>query len=276
MTSVDTELLSLQRDEFSRASGLQQWSSRFQWLVALIGVASVFIDDVIAAYLLTCGSLAVYLAYIAIDIRYRRSRTLAERARRATLVFGGLGGPMSPAERRELLAQFGHARKLSPAASSSFFASDAAHGPARLAEMLEESAFWSAEILAKCTTRTWWTFAVFLLVAIGGLLALPMLAQSVALMGARVVAAMLVLFLSSDLFGAALAYGTAASSARRVVDRLQRVKAEGYPLSDVLVVMCDYNFAVESAPLFLPGVYDSNRTRLNELWSKHKGNARSA
>jgi hypothetical protein len=76
------------------------------------------------------------------------------------------------------------------------------------------------------------------------------------------------------MLGAAHGYFTAAHDLSKLQARLESIRARGYPLADLLLALCDYNSAVESAPMFVPGVYEANRDRFNELWGRRT--ARSA
>ena len=76
--------------------------------------------------------------------------------------------------------------------------------------------------------------------------------------------AILASLLSADFLGAAISYGGARDAARRTVDRLQPYKAGVPALEPVMLILGDYNSAVESMPPFSSGLYPRHEKRLNE------------
>ena len=270
MTDTTQQLLGLQRAEFQKAAGLQTWLGRIQVFIALGGVAGVFITQPIATYATAIVSLILAVVYAWISVSYRSSRSLAEQVRRATLLAGGLGIQISPAERRDILTRFSvnedEGRRYE---DPNYFASRADLGPRRLTEMLEESAFWSADLYRESAKRSWRWFIGFIVAAVCMLLVLPLISGPGWIDGARVICVMLVLFVSNEALGTTLAYQDAAEATGDVVSRLQRVKADGYRQEDLLLILGDYNAAVEGAPMHPEGLYEERKGRLNELWAQH-------
>ena len=65
----------------------------------------------------------------------------------------------------------------------------------------------------------------------------------------------------------AASYGSSAEEVKDVQARLTLAKASGYPIADLFSIWGDYNSAVESAPIYPPGLYKRHRDELNRLWN---------
>jgi hypothetical protein len=78
------------------------------------------------------------------------------------------------------------------------------------------------------------------------------------------------LVVSAEMLGVALSYQVARRTLDRIGPRLEAVRNNAMSIQDLAVILCDYNSAVESAPMFATGLYLGNRDRLNELWLEHR------
>lgn len=263
-------LIGAQRSEFSKAAKLQSIILRAQIAIAGLAAVTVFATSDLATYAAALLTVVTALLWAWLSWRYREVRSLAERARRATLVTGGLGSPMSPDEYRDLMIRLSSSsRETSVLADAGYFAANSSQGYARLAEMLEESAFYSSHLLRWSSERTWKIFGAFVTVSLLLLFtALPFVGSQQWLGGVRVVCSMLILLISADVLGAALSYSSAAQTVLQVVLRLQRAKVASYPLHDILLILGDYNSAVEAAPMFTPGIFEAHQDELNKLWAQ--------
>jgi len=86
----------------------------------------------------------------------------------------------------------------------------------------------------------------------------------------RILLAMLVFAMSSDVVGA---YHKHLSTARDIKDmrtRLSMADRNGYPLPDVLLAMTDYNGAFESAPESVPWAYKIYGASLDQRWRQYQ------
>ncbi len=52
--------------------------------------------------------------------------------------------------------------------------------------------------------------------------------------------------------------------------RFDSAKARGYPEADLLLMLSDYNAAVENTPLNLPLVYAFKKKKLNQNWARRR------
>jgi uncharacterized membrane protein len=267
----------LQRAEFVKAAALQSRILSVQIAIAVLAGATVYVASEVGAYISALATLVAGLVWAWFDRRYKDARSQAERARRATLIMDGLGPFLSPAELVSLEARFSAtpqegAKHEDPA----YYAASAPPGPPRLAEMLEETAFWSCQLFRHSANRTWILFAVFTACLLLFLFAsIPFVGMQQVLGGVRVACAMLMLLVSADVIGRASAYSKASHDLELIGLRLEKAKATGCKLSDILMILCDYNSAVESAPLFVRGVYEGHRNELNRLWLSRTEAARS-
>jgi hypothetical protein len=114
---------------------------------------------------------------------------------------------------------------------------------------------------------------VYIVLAIALLLALLLAGDMGRIDGARAVCAILILFVSNEVMGAALAYRDAERMAEQVGNRLELVKATGYRQDDLLLILGDYNAVVEATPMYPKGLYERRREKLNYLWAEHTGTA---
>lgn len=272
MTLNNGKLIGLQRAEFNKAAKLQLWILRVQVFIAIVAGAAVFVEDSVVAYSATIAAVTLALVWAWLGWSYRESRGQAERSRRATLLMDGLGVQVSSGELRDLEASF----TISPEEGAkhedpNYYATQAPPGDARLAEMIEETTFWSADLMHYSARRTWILFIVFLGLGLAFLFAaVPWSGNEEIKGGVRVFCALLTLLVSTDVLGAAFSYGNAAKALKSMLPRLEAVRALGYPRADLLLLLADYNSAVEGAPMYPPGIYDKRRDRLNKLWNNRQ------
>jgi hypothetical protein len=277
LLSID-QLVGYQRAEFSNASHLKSWLLLLQFLVAVPAALSVFFEgDARATYYLALLGFILLLAWVGVDNRATAHRDVAEHARRATLIVAGLGHSLSPGTLLELREGF----IVSAAAADrhsdpNYFASGQPQGPARLSEMVEESAFWTRHLLAGSAVFMTATFIGLVLVGLVAFgIALPHMQTDSLLIVARLFLVLLVFILSTDVYGSAVGYWAAARKVEEVRRRLIEAEARGYLVGDVLLAVSDYNSAVEAAPQSIPFIYSLRRDHLNRSWKAYQ-DARAA
>ena len=152
-----------------------------------------------------------------------------------------------------------------------YYATTLPPGPARLGEMLEESAFYSEHlqrISAVAMLVVLVFFAVLFFVIVFGIT--PYVGRDTGLAIVRVFLALLVFGMSADVVGAYRAHRDAAKDIRDIRQRLMTADAAGYPPADVLLAFADYNAAVESAPESVPYAYALRGEHLNQRWADYK------
>lgn len=260
--------------EFAKAEQLFRWAARVQLNVAILAAASIFVIDPMLNVAMAALALFLYFAWAALDWLYKQSRGQAERGRRALLIADGLGDTVSAGEMREVEAGF----SVDPAAgreaqNPEYFASDREVGEARLTELLEESGFYSCRLYGLSAEWAWRRFALA-----GGLFVLMLMSSVTVMQGeqlalfARVASAALIFLVGQEVLGAAIAYSRAQESLSSFQARVRAIRELGYPKGDLLLLLGDYNSAVEGAPLMAPGVYKRAASRLDDLWRTHLQN----
>lgn len=274
MSLTSSNLVGYLRAEFAKASRLRVWLFFLQLIAAVPAAAAVLVpdryDDIL--YMLALAGAALLLIWWLINGRYLRVREAAQAARRAALLLGGLGASLSPSEVQVLRERFtSSAAEAKAQEKEDYYATTLASGTDRLAEMLEESAFYS-EHLQRCSARIMLCVVVFfaLIFLVLGLGVFPNAAHDTAYSAVRVFLSMLVFVMSADVAGAFFAHRSAASSIRDIRQRLITADSAGYPEADVMLAFVDYNAAVEGAPENVPFTYKVYGEHLNERWADYQ------
>ena len=270
------ELIAIQLIAYDDAARLQRAVFWLSILIAFVGVSLIFTDGDNVAFALGAFALCIAILSAFLTNKLGNLRAFAERVRKATLLTKGLGSNLSGFERRKIRSDFpGSEKAVESRVDKGYYASEAQPGPKRLAEMLEESAFWSKHLLKKSAGKSWLNFVLMSIVTVGIVLGYLQFGReqdaSSNLKVIQVIMAGLTLLISRDLIGQALAYSGSERAVTDILARLQVLKArdESEILEDLFLVLGDYNSAVESAPLFLPGLYRKYESELDELWKKY-------
>lgn len=272
MTPELVQLIGFQRAEFAKAGRLRMCMIGAQLAVASGAVASIFIDRGPCVLLLALAGTIALGIWVLLDSRYQACRAAFGRARRASLIMGGLGQSVS---RAELLA-IGETFSVTPEQAKAFedpdyFASKAGPGRQRLGEMLQESAFWTSRLQAESAKVMWTAFiGSIVLAGIAFTVVVALGSQTVVEQIARVVIAILALLLSADILGSAVAHGSAATFIDRIVTRLADAEGRNYPEADLLLILSDYNAVVEATPIAVPSLYELHSARLKRLYAAYQ------
>jgi len=240
--------------------------------LAVPAAVSVIVEDGVTLYWLAAAGAFLAIVWWLLEGRYQRVRDAAQAARRAGLIANGLPGSFSPGEHRDLREKFVVTEdEASAAENPDYYASEQQKGPGRLAEMIEESSFYTARLQEISA------FIMRLLVAAFGvgfivlaLAAVPLGRDELMMTVIRVAFAIFVFVLSSDVYGAMRRHSRAASGARDVYRRLCNARAIGYPQPDVLLALSDYNAIIEAAPESVPFAYEAWKDRLNTRWREYQ------
>lgn len=272
MSADISELVGYQRAEFAKAGRVRMWMIAAQIMVAAPAVASVFVDCAPWVLLLALSGVVMVLTWLALERRYAKLRQACGRARRASLIMGGLGESISPIEllsiKETLSATAIEAKRYE---DPNYFASKAEPGRKRLGEMLQESAFWTSRMQGE-SARVMWAAFLLSVIAVGlaFTVVVALAAHSVEERGARVILAIVTLLMSTDVLGSAVAHSEASAGTERIVSRLADAEGRNYPEADILLLLSDYNAIVESTPIAVPGLYEIHRTRLEGLFQAYQ------
>jgi hypothetical protein len=260
--------------EFAKSSRLRVWLFILQLAAAVPAAIAVVVADhyADALYWLAIAGATLLLVWWFVNGRYMRVQNAAQAARRAALLVGGLREELSTGEVHALRERSTvSAEEAQKHESPDYYATKLPPGPARLGEMLEESAFYSEHlqrISANVILVVLILFAVIFLVLAFGVA--PYVARDTSLTITRVFLAMLVFAMSSDVVGACRAHREAARELRDIRQRLITADAAGYPCADVLLAFADYNRAVEGASEHVPYAYHMCKKHLNERWADYQ------
>lgn len=258
--------------EFGKAERLFTWSGRAQLALVALSAVTVFVSDTTATLLLAIVAAAIFAGWAYVDWLYRFSRAQAERGRRALLVVEGLDGTVSPGEVRDIEAGFTVSKGQGERAHNpNFFASTKDKGKERLLELIEESAFYSCRLCRLSASVTWLKLVLYGGICLGLFLSTVYFIDTETItFTSRLVLVVLTFLISQEVLGSARDYGRAHLALSSTQARIRAIRAAGYPKGDLLVLMGDYNSAVEGAPMMAPGVYKKNASHLDELWRRHQ------
>ncbi len=266
MTQRDL-LVGLQRFEFAQAAALDKKQLILQGVIASLAVVCQFLPGNYAA----AGGVLIFLVVIAaffLIYRCKQRRAIAEKARRATLLVGGLGLVLAHNDEH----WFRNKSSLEPDELAkwndpNFFNTTQEPGERRLIEMLRECALFSSHSFQASANKILFLLAGSFLTMLLCLL-LGYKLQDVPTRVFTSLASSLIFF---ELLMRYLQYGEAVSDTDSIVQRLALIQEAGYPKDGFLLVLGDYNSIVEGAPLMFPGIYDTNQDKLNKDYDSTYG-----
>jgi len=266
----DNKLLGLQRAEFKRAEAMGARSNRAQFIIVIISIITVFINSPSYVYTLTIGNLIISLLWIWFSMQAKNSHSIAERARRAVVFSNGLGVRLSGKTYTDLQMLFNvHEREGAKYEDEKYFKTEKEYGNKKLAEIVEESSFWSKHLFKMSAKRYWLYFAVTLTVSTLGLLLLPLLnVGSLDILISQVFCLILIWLITGNIFSSAMSFTNAANAADDIEGRLDKMASNMESDQDVLLIVSDYNALVESSPTIPSDLYEKNQERLNALWEE--------
>jgi hypothetical protein len=274
MSLTSENLVGYLRAEFNKAAKLRKWLFALQLAAALPAAAAVVVPDTekVLIYVLAVFAGVLLIAWCVINYFYLRTRSAANAARRGALLLGGLDRPLSTSEIQSLRGRFTvNSVQAKKCEDPDYYTTNEPPGASRLAEMLEESAIYSEDlhrISAYTMLGILITFGIVaLFIALG---TIPYVTRDTAFVMVRIFLAVLVFVLSSDVLGAFQAHLSAAKDINQIRQRLMTADRAGYPLSDVLLAMADYNAAIESAPEVVPLAYRARRKQLDQRWKDYQ------
>ncbi|MFS2156129.1 GrpB family protein [Pseudomonas sp. Pseusp122] len=268
--SVD-RLLSHQRAESNRAERLQILMIMAQLSIAVIAAFSVYSNDNKYLFVYAIAGFVLMLVWFYLSQWQLSHRSAGDQARRAVLLMSGL--EMVPSAGQQLRISDGFKVDVPPKShrrEEDHFATRETPGDKRLAEMIEESSYWTRDLQrtsSKVMAALLFAFVATVLGVSGAAVASFESDNLISL--SRVMIAIMVFVISSDALGLLLSYKNSASTIDEVFKRVEAVASRGYEKSDVLLLMSDYNAAIERAPATLPWVYRWSHTALNRRWQAY-------
>jgi hypothetical protein len=257
-----------QRAEFALASRFRLWAMFFQLALATLIGTSFFCYDHTSLDWHAGASAVSLILWLSFEALFRRHRFNAERGRRAVLLVDGLGQSLSKTEIDLMKKNFGvSSEEAARWEDREFFSSTDPPGPARLAGMLAESAFWTSRLQAVSATIMSAIFAIIVVILL--LVDFSLCQTAVHESGAVAIKTSLSLVafcLSSGLVTVIQGHRFAASAIAEISARILRQQGNGFSFPEVLILMTDYNAAVESAPINFPLAYRLLSNKLEREW----------
>ena len=198
----------------------------------------------------------------------QRHRSAGDQARRAVLLISGLNAIPSAGQNLRISDKFNVAiTKETLRREEDHFSTREKPSYKRLVEMIEESSYWTC-YLQKTSAKVMWVLLSILVIAIclvtGA--AITSFNSNNLISLSRVMIALMIFVISTDALGLLLSYKNAASSIGEIFSRVESISVKGYLESDALLLMLDYNSAIEKAPTTLPLVYKFIQKKLNKKW----------
>lgn len=264
-------LLGHQRAESNRAETLLIVMMVIQFLIAIVAAISVYSNDNKYLFFYAIAGFVLMLAWFFLSQRQLLHRSAGDQARRAVLLMSGLR--LKPSAEQQLRIRDGFKVDIPfnmIRREESHFATREAPGNKRLTEMIEESSYWTRALQknsSKAMTGLLFVFVAMVLSVSGA--AVASLDSDKLISLSRVMIAVMVFMVSSDVLGLLLSYRSSASTIDEIFKRVDGVIARGYIKSDVLLLMLDYNAAIERAPATLPWIYKFSHSSLNRRWQAY-------
>ena len=264
------QLVGYLRAQYATSGKWRVWQFVLQFLIAIPAAVSVVVTRDIILYVLAVITVALLVAWWVVGIFYASARGAAHAARRAALLSGGIAEPLSSIGTTALQGRLMISADLAVKHEKhDYYATKRPTGAAKLAEMIEESAFYSAALQQTSANVMLAILLLFVIVAaVVALVTLPLAGHQAAITVIRVILSAFVFAMSSDVLGAYLLHSNAAKSIGEICTRVTSIAAVDYPLADVLLAMLDYNEAVESAPESVPYAYRFGEKELNKRWEE--------
>lgn len=272
MALTEANLVGYLKAQYRKSAGLRVWQFLIQLAIAIPAALSVVVTSNNGSYILAIAGAILLAVWWYITNAYLAAKSGADTARRAALIAGGIDVPFTPTTTLELTERMKVTKQQATAAEQpTYYASKKPVGPERLAEMIEESAFYSAP-LQRASAKAMAAAIIVLVVIAGGVVlsTVPFVEHDAALLIFRLILSGFVFAMSSDVLGAYFTHRDAAKAIDDVRHRLANAAGIGYPLSDVMLAMTDYNAAVASAPESVPWAYKLMEPDLNTKWDEYQ------
>ena len=265
------QLLTHQRAELNVAERLQLKMMGTQSLISLIAAASVYSNDNKYLFAAAAVGFLLMLLWTYYNQNQQRHRAAGDQARRAILLISGLD--MYPSIEQRLRINDGFSVGVSNSnhrREEDHFSTRESPSYRRLAEMIEESSYWTRDLqrYSANIVGVIFLFLIALIVLVIGA-AIASIDSENLISLARVIVAIMVFLISSDSLVLLFGYKNSANAIDEIFKRIEGAAARSYPPSDIFLLMSDYNAAIEKAPSALPGVYRLRQRRLMQRWRSY-------
>jgi GrpB-like predicted nucleotidyltransferase (UPF0157 family) len=265
------KLLTHQRAESNKAERLQVRMIATQFATAIIAAVSVYSNN--NKYLFAAAILVFIfmLLWLVLSQGQQRHRSAGDQARRAVLLISGLDLEPSAGQKLRISDGFNvPIFKIALRREEDHFAPRETPGYKRLSEMIEESSYWTRD-LQQASARAMTVILLILgvIVIITGGAAVASLNSDSLISLSRAMIAIMVFVISSDFIGLLLSYRGSAVAIDEIFKRVETADARDYLEADILLLMSDYNAAIERSPAPLPWIYKLRQKRLGQRWQAY-------
>lgn len=260
------------RAEYSASAKWRVFSFLIGLIVALPAVGSIVTTDAKTLYYLAALNIFLVAIWLVVNHNYNRKKNAAHAARRAALIVNGLGEELSAGEKRRLSDKFTvSADRAKKSQKSDYYATEAAPGPSRLLESLEESAFYSSKLHAS-SANAWIGIVIFyaFMFAALAIFVIPSATNDYLMLSVRIFFAATVFVLSADVLGSLMAHRRCARETGEILSRIEISKKDAVNNADALHILEDYTSAIQGAPEILPLIYKKQESSLNRLWNAYR------
>ncbi|HEJ7125239.1 TPA: GrpB family protein [Serratia marcescens] len=261
-------MLSYQRAESNKAENLQIYMMITQFIISLLAVISVYRSKGSELFWLAIIGFILIVAWFFLNQAQQRCRSAGDQARRVVLLMSGLKILPSAGQSLRINDSFnGKITSDTLRREEDHFATREKPGYKRLVEMIEESSYWTCflqKTSAKLMLAILFFLATIIFVVTGA--AILSLNTNELILFSRSMIALMIFIISTDVLGLLISYRNASSSIGNIFNRVEGISAKGFLKSDALLLMADYNSAIEKAPATLPFVYILCQKKLNKKW----------
>lgn len=265
-------LLAHQEAELNKADECGKHMMSLQFVTAAIAAFSVYVVQGWGLLFIALLGLVLLIKWLSLNQSQQRHRAAGDQARRALLFMSGLNKSPSIEEQQRILKKF-----ILPlpdtvlSLEENRFASRKFPGYPRLAELIEESAFWTGGF--HHASAAWMgKFLIYclLLCFIGSIVAVILAPQDDLIAFNRALIAVLIFFISSDMLGLYFSYKRSAASFDEIFHRVETASLRGYLDEDVSLLVSDYNAVIENSPPTVPFLPKSKSEDLGKKWAIYK------
>ncbi len=261
-------MLSYQRVESNKAENLQIYMMITQFIISLLAVISVYRSKGSELFWLAIIGFILIVVWFFLSQAQQRRRSAGDQARRVVLLMSGLKILPSAGQSLRINDSFnGEITSDTLRREEDHFATREKPGYKRLVEMIEESSYWTCYLQkasAKFMLAILFLLATIIFIVTGA--AILSLNTNELISFSRSMIALMIFIISTDVLGLLISYRNASSSIGNIFNRVEGLSAKGFLKSDALLMMADYNSAIEKAPATLPFVYILCQKKLNKKW----------
>jgi hypothetical protein len=269
------EVIGLADGQLEKASDWYKWSRRLPIATFVLSIISIFISNPYT-YIPALLALGVQVCSWIFRDKAGKFHSNGEEGRTHGLSLNALGSTEERLELNKWLSRVTNASGQTPEpAASDYFASNSPIGMRRLCDHLQENAFWNMHQYQKTAAHYSKILGIFAGITVASVLvAIPLASGGGSLIFARVLVSALASGAALTQFSEVRSWRSAEAKSERLDNRLDSLSSFSEEelrqdkLGTILAVYGDYRVTTASAPPIPKWLYDREKDRLNELWSR--------